>query len=336
LFENELKSAVAAVVQACRLCRSVRKSLVSAETVSKDDRSPVTLADFGAQAIVSHALYRSFPEIPLVAEEDSSRLVQPGQRMLKERVIEVVRRVDPGIDEASVIGAIDRGSYGGGAQGRFWCLDPIDGTKGFLRGGQYAVALALIVEGEVALGVLGCPNLPPDLDKPGDSTGCLVVAVRGDGSFMSPLESSAELLPVRVDDVTDPARARFCESVESGHSSHSDSARIAALLGLHEPPVRIDSQCKYAVTARGEASIYLRLPVAGIAVNDPDRYAEKIWDHAAGSIIIEEAGGMVTDVYGTKLDFSSGRTLERNVGVIVTNGLLHDRVLDAVKEVLEI
>ena len=56
--------------------------------------------------------------------------------------------------------AIDRGNYKGAAHGRHWTLDPIDGTKGFLRGEQYAVCLALIEDGEVVLGVLGCPHLP--------------------------------------------------------------------------------------------------------------------------------------------------------------------------------
>ena len=66
----------------------------------------------------------------------------------------------------------------------FWCLDPIDGTKGFLRGGQYAVCLALVVDSVVEIGVIGCPNLPfadvAALATPGE--GSIFVAVRGQGS----------------------------------------------------------------------------------------------------------------------------------------------------------
>ena len=333
-YDIEKKTAVAAVAEACRLCRTVQKNLVSIETISKEDRSPVTVADFGAQAIVSYILHRAFPDIPLMAEEHSNRLVRPENSILKQRVVENVRQVKPQLDETSILAAIDRGSHRGGANGRFWCLDPVDGTKGFLRRDQYAVALALIDHGEVVLGVLGCPNLPLDMEKPEDTAGCLVVAVRNEGAFMSPLESINERLNIQVDDIVDPTRAKFCESVESGHSSHGDAAQVAALLSVQEPPVRIDSQCKYAVVARGDASIYLRLPTAGIDIDEPDRYVEKNWDHAAGSIIIEEAGGSVSDVYGKKLDFSRGRTLDKNVGVIVTNGLIHDRVLEAVEQVL--
>ena len=133
--------------------------------------------------------------------------------------------------------------------------------------------------------------------------------------------------PVRVTDIVDPARASFCESVESGHSSHGDAARIAELLGVTAPPFRIDSQCKYAAVACGDASIYLRLPTSA-------DYQEKIWDHAAGWIVVKEAGGEVTDIHGRPLDFSAGRTLAENKGAVATNGRLHDRVIAAVGKVL--
>jgi len=91
--------------------------------------------------------------------------------------------------------------------------------------------------------------------------------------------------------------------------------------------VRVDSQAKYALLARGEASIYLRLPTR-------KDYREKIWDHAAGMLIVQEAGGTVTDVDGKPLDFTAGRTLERNRGVIATGGKIHRAVVDAVGGVL--
>ncbi|MCB0191961.1 MAG: 3'(2'),5'-bisphosphate nucleotidase, partial [Anaerolineae bacterium] len=61
-------------------------------------------------------------------------------------------------------------------------------------------------------------------------------------------------------------------------------------------------------------------------------YREKIWDHAAGSLIIEEAGGRVTDMYGKPLDFSSDYKMNDNRGVIVSNGDLHDAVLEALAD----
>ena len=325
-YESELKVAVEAVRKACGLSISVQSSLVSEETVKKKDDSPVTVADFGAQAVICHELIKSFPDIPIVAEEDSSELRSNEGNALTVRVLEYAARVFPGMDEEGLVRAIDAGDYGGGKGGRFWTLDPIDGTKGFLRGEQYAVALALIEDGRVVLGVLGCPNLPLDLNIPDANRGCILTAVRGGGSSMRPLEHNTPKL-IAVSDIGDTKHAPFCESVESAHSSHGDSARIAELLGVTAPPIRIDSQCKYAVLARGDASIYLRLPTK-------KDYVEKIWDHAAGSIIVEEAGGIVTDAYGKELDFSLGRTLSGNKGIVGTNGLIHEAVLSAVSEVL--
>lgn len=77
-------------------------------------------------------------------------------------------------------------NFPNGDHAGMWTLDPIDGTKGFLRGEQYAVCLALIVDAEVKLGVMGCPNLPVDWSKPEGERGCLFVAVRGQGSQQVP------------------------------------------------------------------------------------------------------------------------------------------------------
>jgi 3'(2'), 5'-bisphosphate nucleotidase len=205
-------------------------------------------------------------------------------------------------------------------------LDPIDGTKGFLRQEQYAVALGLLVDGQVALGALGCPALSPTATDGAPAEGCAFIAVRGQGAAMRRLDDPSET-PVRVDGVTDPRAARLCESVESGHTDQSSSARVAAALGLSAAPVRMDSQAKYAAVARGDASIYLRLPTRA-------DYVERIWDHAAGAVVIEEAGGVVTDVDGRPLDFSRGRGLSGNRGVIATSGAVHAAVLAAVQAVL--
>jgi 3'(2'), 5'-bisphosphate nucleotidase len=322
----ERQVAIEAVIQACRLCQAVRRALVSEDTLAKKDRSPVTVADFGAQAVVSDALARGFPDDPLVGEEHAAALRKPEAADLKEKVVQNVRIIVPALAEEAILAAIDRGTYPGGATGRHWTLDPIDGTKGFLRGDQYAVALALIEKGQPILGVLGCPNLPTDSAHPGGSRGCVFIAAEGQGATMRTLDDPTET-PVSVTDITDPATASFCESVESGHSSHGDAAEIAELLGVTVPPFRIDSQCKYAAVARGDASIYLRLPTRA-------DYEEKIWDHAAGWMVVNEAGGKVTDVRGEPLDFSIGRTLRNNKGVVATNGHLHNKVIKAVREVL--
>jgi 3'(2'), 5'-bisphosphate nucleotidase len=316
--DSELTAALTAVRAASDLCRSTQGRLLAGDTLTKGDDSPVTVADFAAQAVVAATLTEALGHVELVGEEDSTDLRGPEREPLREGVVDLVRTQRDDVDTEAVLDWIASGAADATSD-RYWTLDPIDGTKGFLRGDQYAIALALIEHGRVVLGVLGCPNLP----QPDGSTGATFVAVPGRCEVHTPSGVTA----ARVAAPTTIADARLCESVESGHSNQDDSARIAELLGIEAPPYRIDSQCKYGVVARGDASIYLRLPTRA-------DYREKIWDHAAGKFVVEQAGGRVTDVTGAELDFSQGRRLESNRGIIATDGRFHDQVLEAVTAVL--
>jgi 3'(2'), 5'-bisphosphate nucleotidase len=320
--QQELEVAVQAVARACALCTTVQRTLVSAETLAKKDKSPVTVADYGVQAVVTAELIASFPATPMVGEEDAGHLRDPQGAAVRERVCAAVREINPKLNDANILAAIDFGTHTGGADGRHWALDPIDGTKGFLRGDQYAIALGLIENGEVVLGVLGCPNLGDAPDAPESARGRVFFARRGGGAFVRAI-NHPQARPIQVTDMADPVQANFCESVESGHTDQGASAAIARHLGVTAPPFRIDSQCKYAAIARGDSSIYLRMPTRA-------DYEEKIWDHAAGSIIVTEAGGTVSDIDGKSLDFSLGRTLRANRGVVATNGKLHEKVIAAI------
>lgn len=327
-YQNELTIAVQAVRDAAKVCRKVQAALVTAETLEKKDKSPVTVADFASQAVVCKALADTFNEDRVVGEEGADDLRGDANTALRNQVVEhTAEIVGDNATQDATLEWIDRGGYDPAKQGpaqRYWTLDPIDGTKGFLRGQQYAIALALIEDGKVVLGALGCPNL----EFTEGQLGCLFTAVRGEGAKLLPIDGDDLAgTAVTVDDVLAASEARFCESVESGHSNQGDSANIATILGITADPYRIDSQCKYAAVSRGDASIYLRLPTRA-------DYQEKIWDHGAGSIVVEEAGGTVTDVTGTPLDFSIGRTLANNRGIIATNGRFHDEVVSAVQSVI--
>ncbi|MGD8375221.1 MAG: 3'(2'),5'-bisphosphate nucleotidase [Acidobacteriota bacterium] len=319
---EELEAAVAAVRQAAALCREVQAE-IAPDVLTKKDRSPVTVADFGSQALVCRALHEAFPGDPIIAEEDADELRKPENDELRAQVIRRVEERLPDATEADVLRWIDHGGASTYSP-RFWTLDPIDGTKGFLRGEQYAVALALIVEGEVTVAAMACPNLPAAAG--GAGRGAIFQAMRGSGAFVQPLDSTDGTKSIRVAPAGPVSGVRFCESVESGHSSHGDAARVAREMGISAAPVRLDSQAKYAVVARGEAAAYLRLPTR-------PGYVEKIWDHAAGALVVTEAGGRVTDVDGADLEFRHGPRLECNRGVIVTNGSLHDQVIAALRTV---
>ena len=322
LYAQEKQTAIDAVNQAARLCLAVQADLVRVDSLEKGDRSPVTIADFGSQAMVCQQLKAAFPNDVIVAEEDSAQLQTADNSDKLAQVTGYVQQFYPGASPQKICSWIDAGN--GSVADRFWTLDPIDGTKGFLRNEQYAVALALIENGQVKVAALACPVLPLDLDNPSGKIGSVFVAVQGQGAEMASLGSS-DFSPIHVTGMSDKSRLRFVEGVEAGHSDHALQQSIAQSVGITRPSLRLDSQTKYGAVARGDAALYLRLPVPKY----PD-YREKIWDHAAGSLIVEEAGGQVTDMHGKPLDFASKYKMEDNRGVIVSSGTIHTNVLKAV------
>lgn len=348
-YAKELQIAELAVQRASILTKRVFNEKAKG-TVDKNDKSPVTIGDFGAQALIIAALRHNFPEDEIVAEEEAAQLQENDE--LKNTIWELVKgtTLDDEESEASLLGGaikdadqmlelLDRGQSKGGNKGRIWTIDPIDGTKGFLRGGQYAVCLGLMEDGDVKVGVLGCPNLPVDdqapltadigSDQTSEGHGVLFSAILGQGATSRALTTGAlaSSKPISMKPVSNLADATFCESVEAGHSAHGDQANIASKLGITKASVRMDSQAKYGSIARGAGDIYLRLPVKAT-------YQEKIWDHAAGDLIVREAGGEVTDIHGKRLDFGVGRTLANNKGVVAAPKAAHAEVLSVVQEVL--
>ncbi|KAG6660665.1 hypothetical protein CIPAW_03G120600 [Carya illinoinensis] len=341
-YDKELAAAKKAASLAARLCQKVQKALLQSDVQAKSDKSPVTVADYGSQALVSFVLERELPSdsFSLVAEEDSGDLCKASGQETLQRITKLVNDTIvndgsfsvPTLTMEDVLRAIDSGKSDGGSHGRHWVLDPIDGTKGFVRGDQYAIALALLDEGKVVLGVLACPNLPlasigsNRLHSSHDEVGCLFFSKVGAGTYMQSLDGSSPI-KVNVSTTDNSEEASFFESFEAAHSSHDLSSSIAKKLGVKAPPVRIDSQAKYGALSRGDGAIYLRFPRKG--------YREKIWDHAAGCIVVTEAGGVVADAAGNPLDFSKGKYLDLDTGILATNQKLMPLLLKAVRESLE-
>lgn len=367
-YSRELYVAVRVVHLACSLCKRVQEGLVTNgndQVHSKDDDSPVTVADWSVQAIVSYTLSECFGtnNVSIIAEEDVETLSNPDSSTLLEIVVTTVneslneaskfglKKPEKNLDKSDVLEAISRCNSKGGPTGRHWALDPVDGTLGFVRGDQYAVALALIENGQVVIGVLGCPNYPMRkewlnyhhqhyktmsssslLSRDSWNEGCVMYARRGGGrAWMLPLVFGDEkldwvkyLVEIRVSSIDDPALATVCEPVERANSNHDFTAGLAHSVGLRKKPLRVYSMVKYAAIARGDAEIYMKFARCG--------YKEKIWDHAAGVLIVQEAGGVVTDAGARQLDFSKGIYLEGlDRGIIACSGpLLHDKLVGAI------
>ncbi|CAN4105532.1 unnamed protein product [Withania somnifera] len=304
-YHKQHAAAKNAASLAASLCQKVQKALLQADVQSKSDKSPVTLADYGSQAVVSVVLQKELgsASFSLVAEEDSGDLRKEEGKETLQRVMKVVNET-----------LASDGTYGNAPLSEVDVLAAID--SGFLWGDQYAVALGFLDEGKVVLSFLACPNLPlsslashnPQDDQ--EKVGCLSYAQIGSGTYMQSLDGST---PIKLPSL-----------VEAAHSLHDLSSLIAKKLGVRAPPVQIDSQAKYGALSRGEGAIYLRFPHKG--------YRKKIWDHAVGYLLLQ--GGVVSDAAGSPLDFSTGRYLDLHEGITVTNQKLMPALLKAVKESL--
>ncbi len=316
------RAAIKAVVAASRVTQSVQASLQQSAILTKKDRSPVTIADYGAQAVVAHVLQQALGPICMIAEESSQELLDNPDLLAK--TVAAARKGWPEVDAERLIAAVNVGGGQPAAEG-FWTLDPIDGTKGFVRGQHYAISLSYIIGSNPVLGVLGCPNLDVKgevaLDQMG--AGVLGVALQGQGLLQGELQDDAQLVAVPAVTRTGE-QVRTCESVEAAHSNHGAHAEILKKAGLIADAVRLDSQAKYMVVARNQADVYLRLP-------SQKGYVEKIWDHAGGVVVAQEAGLKVSDFKGQSLDFSHGHRLEKNRGVLVAGPEHHAKLLAAIK-----
>lgn len=379
---------VRAAMLAGRVCRHVQRQMGPGGPLShegrrviKADNSPVTIADFAAQAVVNRTLAEALgpATFGMMGEESGSHFDRPGGEAELAACAAALRDsgVWPEADAAAVRAAVDLGaaesgavrdgmlaSAGGGGRsaggaGLLFTLDPIDGTKGFLKGRQYAVCLAQLAAAP-ALGpglqpvgaVLVCPNLPgvreheaSDAELAGLEAVTFGRGVSGDdeqdaGTVMW---TAGETLGAGVMDgerllsqragafgAGDGRAVRLAEGVEPGHSNLSKFGVLLAALGGGaggggpgvKPSVRIDSQCKYAVVARGWADAYVRFPH-----RPPGN--ENIWDHASGVAMLRGVGCTVTDLDGRELDFS-GPKMTRNRGILGAPPALHARLLEVI------
>ena len=360
-FPPEMRTAVTAVQLASRLCAQTQDGLTSGDRTSKIDDSPVTVTDFAAQALISVWLGRLHPAINLVAEEtaDELRASDEGNELLKKVTQLVNETLTEAIDDGflsssdcdniktqlplssdTIATAIDRGAGEPGDKNSFWILDPIDGTKGFIAGRQYAVALGLMTSGKIVGGILGCPNIPADV-IPEDATfipperpGVVFAAFQGCGCVTLPsdlrnpfdAENVKNMKTCQTNVEVTGSTARYMESWGDSIVANGDKTNdLSQKMNITRTAVKVDSMAKYGALARGDADLYLRFP--------PDSYREKVWDHAAGVAVVEASGGVITDGEGNTLDFTKGRFLEQVGGIVASaNAKLHGELLGALKE----
>ncbi len=190
---------------------------------------------------------------------------------------------------------------------RVWMIDPIDGTQGFVeKAGDFAVQIGLIENGVVILGVVFQPI-----------TDLLYFATKGDGAFMIEKQGLAQRL--QVSDKTDFSEMKL--AVSRSHRSPKMS-QLVNHFGFKDEISHGSVGLKVGLLARQTADLYIHL--------SPHT---KFWDTAAPEIIITEAGGKMTDLFGEKIDYTISDVQNYN-GVLTTNGVSHAEAVRKLRPLL--
>lgn len=296
------------------------------------------MADISAQIIINYRLEEALKHVVIIGEEDSTDISPSLQKQIQKIFADFGVAPEIKVDSPDSIRRIlmsnkleeDGDEY-------FWTVDPIDGTKGFIRGDQYSVCIAMISKSTLLpiISALACPNLPFSADE----MGLLMVSIASVGNFVCKLgEDSGKLekLP-KFGLQTDLSEAIFTGAVVSNHTNPLEINAIKANFNNQVPIIQMDSQCKYGLLALNRAHVYYRRHTSKDAPGrrswDCD-YIEAIWDNAPGYLFVKEAGGQVTDFDGNDLRFPPKKHF-RIVGGILASMLtpeLHQEVIRVVKE----
>ena len=190
---------------------------------------------------------------------------------------------------------------------RVWLIDPMDGTKNFIRrDGDFAVQIGLAVDGESVAGAV----FQPVRDV-------LYWAVQGKGSWIESADQTASRMS--VSGLTNPH-----EMILASSRSHRSPRmeRIVSLFGFRDEVRRGSVGVKIGLITEQQADLYLHLSPS-----------TKQWDTCAPQIILQEAGGRLTDLFGQPLRYNGVRIDNRN-GVVATNGAAHQRVIEDLQPLL--
>lgn len=345
LYKEELITALAAIQTCARICTDISRS--ENIVTEKDDFTIVTVADFVVQAFLITIFKAAFPNDRILGEEDATKLRDDTK--LCETVLNYLNnqlntpcstgtylptnkeRLCNIIDEAGRHSVTSRDP-------RTWIFDPIDGTRAFIRGEQYAINIALLIDGKQVFSAVGCPRTSISAKAPLTtrdvdplSKGCVVFAVKDHGAYASSFtDETSTLRPRKLHTLGSDINAiRFATKVSRvDHGLLDIHELVATQLSATYPGCDLlPWTLRWAMLAMGVGNTTVWV------YKEKERRA-KVWDHAGAMLLFEETGGKITDINGKSIDLSIGRELKGNVGFVAAAACCHARVLGVVRQVL--
>ena len=272
MLEKELDAAIALARKAGeKILEFYALEIIAEEKLGADNFfEPVTIADRTASKIIVENLQEIFPTDGILSEEE----IDPPERLDRVRV---------------------------------WMIDPIDGTKGFIKkDGDFAVQIGLTENGMSTLGVVYLP-----------AENVLYYACKDAGAFV--VEREKPPVRLRVSDETNFTKMNL--AISRNHHSPKMN-RVIEDFGIKQEIQRGSVGLKVGLIARQICDLYIHLSPR-----------TKFWDTCAPQIILEEAGGKMTDIFGAPFVYNLSDVQNHN-GVLASNGIVHEEVVLRLKPLL--
>ena len=269
----------------------------------RDLRVACELARAAGAAILEH--YDGPIRVEQKQSADDAEPVTQADRIANEMIVNGLKRQFPN-DGILAEESVDTKRRLG--KSRVWMVDPLDGTNGFIDGnGDFAVQIGLAEEGECVVGVVYQPL-----------TGVLYRAVRGEGTWIERPQFEPER--AHVSNQTDLSSMRLAAS-RSHRSSRMN--KVVTRFGFREEVQRGSVGIKVGLLVEQQCDVYIHLSPR-----------TKQWDTCAPEVVLTEAGGRVSDLFGYPLNYNVPDVQNRN-GLVASNGVAHEQIIATLAPLLE-
>ncbi len=296
IFPSALVPLRNAVENAHSLCQYLRMTYL--EKIDKDNEC-VTLADFGTQVILNRTLYNSYPNHAVISEENSYDFLKFTSENQRSFVTSIVSKIlNESISQEEFIRWLDYGHTS--ISNKCWVIDPIDGTQEFLNSNQYVIGIGELENSIPRFSFLS--SFSAFTNQP-------IHYFTWQGKSYKYYPYDRRMIEIHVSDRNISIARPYCNNSALSKIYKIDFIEADVFSTLNG----------YISIASGESDVLISLKFANTSL--------KVWDHAGGIVLLQNAGGIISDIDGQELDFSQGSLLSKNKGVILSNGKFHEKLL---------
>jgi 3'(2'), 5'-bisphosphate nucleotidase len=301
-YYKELKLAIEIVNIALKITEWFRQ--FGFQSYQKEDESPVTTADYAAQIYIHNKIKHQFPDDQVIAEEGNTPFLDNKTKKSINLCYDALN-IAENIDIGKILIRNSKSSK------RQWTVDPIDGTKGYQEGLIYAIGIGFMINNNPKVCAIAVPNYKK-YNK------AIFIAEKDNGSKYA--INNSEFMNVKVSDQSHLKQATLCHSLHYDEPWVMDFARRVEISKF----IQIDSMAKFCMIADGSADLYIK------PMNKSRSYA---WDFLPGILLVQEAGGIVSDLHGNKITFKNDKCIVSQPGLIASNSIIQKDIIGKLNEI---